>query len=188
MRREIKPPTEDGFVQAIENQLATLKAMAEQLDTRGYCLCVSGLNKDARNNAHLNSQFAGAFASFTQKWALDKRRKRRFPIIVWLFPGQTPIAGQSVFDVSFNFYVEIPNRQHFRIINLALQWISHLHETPKFKTTIVPGKTLSTYKSANRIEYRGQGKANLRTMLRVFEIPLHRKILLTGDSNGELSA
>jgi hypothetical protein len=182
MRQRRTDPIENSFTEAMETQLQIMRGLVEQLDRRGYCLHIGSRNNDARDNKYLYKYFSGSIKDFLRTWSEGRRRKRRYPIFITVH-----IEGDAErwMDGDFSFVVKIPDRHHFQIINLALEYVSR--EAGKGRNadrTILANDAglLTRHKMSDTIQYRGRNKASLRLLLGVLEMPDHKAILLTGDS------
>jgi hypothetical protein len=108
------------------------------------------------------------------------QRARRYPVVVKIFFTKDQHDNPApLFDRDFTFAVQIPKRYHFKLLNIALEFIS---KGSTRHHVIFEDALLTRCASSNNITYRGRNKMALRALLQVFETEHIKKILLTGDS------
>jgi hypothetical protein len=183
------------FTEAVQLQTQIMLNVARRLDEKGYAVILYNLNRDGENERYLYNYLGGALPRLLDDWARYKwgsgpLAKRRRPVIVHIHPDpihwEAVLSTGKVMEHPFTFTCSIPNRVHYREIHATLELMSSKRkhrwrgEAQGTGVLVRVGKMRTTEKesASDSLEYRGSTKDALEVLLRVLEMPQHRKILL----------
>ena len=162
------------YADALRVQCEAMLTQAKRADERGYCVLVHGLNSGALDNGFLYGPFAGALL----RW-LEERRSNaaRRVAVVNVFPEAAAATTGKPFDGALSFSLELPKTRSWRPICSAIELMSAKRERVEgvYQTR---GTGVFVWKPMSSCHhYSGSGRTALETLLRILEIPHHRRIM-----------
>ncbi len=181
------------FTDILTKQTEMMLAIARRLDERGYAILVQRLNRDGEDNRYPYTYFLGALERYFSDNGV--RCGSRIPTLVSVFPstntgrplGDVEIADRrklgKVLDQPFTFQVKLPTTKRYKPLVSCLTLISRTKQGRwNSKEPEGTGPLLAT-KVSDYWEISGRDRSAFEILIRHFEMPQHREILVGNTSN-----
>jgi len=181
------------FTEALTKQTTIMLNLARRLDEKGYAVVVHFLNRDGSHENHPYGYLATSTDRFLSEWADNTsvgvpRATRKRPIIIHVIPTQqewvsgqiigydmTPWRNGKMLTTPFQFRCKIPDHVRYRPINSSLELMSSIKKGRHGGA--MGNGVLSAVRVSGYVEYQGDTKTKLEILIRMLEMPEHRKIL-----------
>lgn len=180
----------ETYTEALQKQCDLMLKIAKRLDEKGYAVLFHKLNPVAAHEQHTYAYFLGAVTRFAGDWSefRSRGRSRRtvvHPVFLHVWPQEwcgtvrqdIELVRRTgkVFDHPFNFRCQIPVRVRYRSIHASLAVMTNNVKRGERATT---SDRLNVRPLSDTLEYVGDTKDQLEILLRILDMPQHRKILL----------
>jgi hypothetical protein len=146
--------------------------MAESVAVNGFCVCVGGENRWARNPTFLYNFLAGGFNQMLKQWGENRGHT---PLVVYVSAVDKGKAESytEVFNNPLFFSVTFEKLAKLRPLAVAFEMVSFKKEPNVTTDRLIWTEDTST------ITVRGTTRIGLETMVNILMAPQNRKILLS---------
>lgn len=159
------------FSEALEDQLAIMRAAAQSIEKRGYAVLVHNCYGPDMAEPFGFGYLNGGFSKFTYTWARTNRSRHLIIDVVYNRVRERPTRWREVFDKPFSFQLHIPNLKVYAPIFAVLELMAIQVKDNR------GGKRLHYDKATSYTSVRGEDKDQLDVLLKILNMPQHRAIL-----------
>jgi hypothetical protein len=173
------------FTEALDAQVALMRDIAQRVDARGWGLIVHRLNMDGRTPSHLYKFLSGGLQQFIIDYSSEAGMR---PVLVHVWPDKWMLGDWKALDkvpttvealaLDITFTARFDNLKHFGPIFAALELMS-AEQIDNKQTATKGAGPLVRLETPTYVEFRGRGKTALQVLVRVLDMPQHRKLLMS---------